>query len=725
MAILYLQDWANYPTAIVHNSTKNRSFVRLANIYRSFGIKNHAFMLALINPALEHIDPHSPNLTLEQMSMIAAECKVNPWYYFREVARAPAQAGSGAVPMDANRGNIALFWLFFNHVMTILIQIRQTGKSFSTDTLMSYLLNIAATNTQINLLTKDDSLRRANIQRIKEIFEELPPYLLQRTKDDTNNTEEITIMRRNNFYKTHVPQSSPKNAEKVGRGLTSPIFHIDEAPFQPHIEVALPAALAATGAAADKAKAAGGHYGTILTTTAGKIDDRDGLYIYNMVQGAAPWSEKFLDCINQEDLEKSVRNNSSDRLVRVNVTLNHRQLGKTDEWLLEKLEASNAAGDAANRDYFNMWTSGSQTSPLPTYILEAIRHSVMEPLHSDKSVHGGFITRWYIPVEMREERMANRAYVLGMDTSDASGRDDVTIYVQDSETYETICCAAVNETNLLVISRWIADFLKTWPTVTANIERKSSGVAIIDYLLVHLPNMGIDPFRRLFNTVVNEKYENPSQFEEMQRLISRRDPYVYEKFKRSFGFTTSASGVFSRSSLYGATLQQAAKLTSTKIYDKKLADQITALVEKNGRIDHPPGGHDDMVIAWLLANWMLSAARNVDYYGINAARVGSLCASDADQLPEVVEAARVQRDLREQIRKLSEDLSGNRDMWLAQRIEQKIRKLMQFIVPMENEILNVDEMIRQAKENKRVNRFANQGNRGQAANGWNPWKKAA
>ena len=722
--LLFLDDWARYPTAIVHNSTKNRSFVRLANIYRSFGIKNHAFMLALVNPALEHVDPHSPHLTLEQVSMIAAECKINPWYYFREVARAPAQAGSGAVPMDANRGNIALYWLFFNHVMTILIQIRQTGKSFSTDTLMAYLLNIAATNTQINLLTKDDSLRRANIQRIKDIFEELPPYLLQRTKDDTNNTEEITIMRRNNFYKTHVPQSSPKNAEKVGRGLTSPIFHIDEAPFQPHIEVALPAALAATGAAADKAKAAGGHYGTILTTTAGKIDDRDGLYIYNMVQGAAVWSEKFLDCLNLADLEKCIRNNSSDHLVRVNITLNHRQLGKTDEWLLEKLEASNAAGDAANRDYFNMWTSGSQTSPLPTHILEAMRMSVEEPNHTDKSVHGGFITRWYIPEDSREERMNSRSYVLGMDTSDASGRDDVTLYVQDSETYETICCAAVNETNLLVISRWIADFLKTWPTVIANIERKSSGVAIIDYLLVHLPNMGIDPFRRLFNMVVNEKYENPAQFEEMQRLVGRRDSYVYEKYKRSFGFATAAQGIFSRSSLYGATLQQAAKVTASKIYDKKLADQITALVEKNGRVDHPPGGHDDMVIAWLLSNWMLSSARNVDYYGIKSERVGSLAVSSADQLPEVVEAARVQRDLRAQIRKLSDDLAANSDVWLAQRIEQKIRRLMQYIVPMENEVLNVDEMIKQAKEAKRVNRHAGQSVRpSYKAGGWNPWGK--
>lgn len=722
--ILYLDQWRLYPTAIVHNSTKNKSFVRLANIYRSFGVKNHAFMLALINPLLEHVDPHDPTISLEQMSMVTAECKVNPWYYFREVARAPAQAGSGAVPMDANRGNIALYWLFFNHVMTILIQIRQTGKSFSTDTLMTYLLNIAADNTQINLLTKDDSLRRANIQRIKDIFDELPPYLLQKTKDDANNTEEITVLRKNNYYKTHVPQSSPKNAEKVGRGLTSPIFHIDEAPFQPHIEVALPAALAATGAAADKAKAAGGHYGTILTTTAGKIDDRDGLYVYNMVQGSAVWSETFLDCHDQEDLYKTIRNNSRDRLVRVNITLNHRQLGKTDEWLLEKLESSNAQGDAANRDYFNMWTAGSQTSPLPLHLLEAIRNSVEEPSFTEKSTHGGFVTRWYIPKDSRDERMASRRYSLGMDTSEASKRDDVTIYVQDSETYETICCAAVNEANLLVISRWIAEFLRDWPTVVANIERKSTGVGIIDYLLIHLPNMNIDPFRRLFNMVVNDRQENPSRFEEMQRLVSRRDPYVYEKYKQCFGFTTAGQGLFARSNLYGPVLQQAAKVSASKVYDKKLADQITALVEKNGRVDHPPGGHDDMVIAWLLSNWLLSQARNIEYYGFSPERIGSLSFTNADQLPEVVEAARLQRDLREQLRKLTEDLSKCKDVWVSQRIEQKIRKLTEYIVPIENEILNVDEMIRQAKENKRVNRYSDSSNR-RPDDGWSPWRKAA
>ena len=727
MPILFESDWARYPNAIVDDKTPNRTFVRLAHIYRSFGVKNHAFMLALHNPALQGVDPFDPHLTKEQIAMIGAECKMNPWYYFREIARAPALAGAKARPLEANRGNIALFWLFFNHVLTFLIQIRQTGKSFSTDTLMTYLLNIGCTDTQINLLTKDDSLRRANIQRFKDIFAELPPYLLQRTKADTNNTEEISISRRNNFYKTHVPQSSPKNAEKVGRGLTSPIIHIDEPPFQPNIEVALPAALAATGAAADVAKAAGGYYGTILTTTAGKRDDADGAYVYNMLQGCAAWSESFLDCPNEAELYKAIRNNAPGKMVRVNITLNHRQLGKTDEWLLEKLEASNSVGDAANRDYFNMWTAGSQSSPLPTHILEAIRSSVIGTDYSDISPHGSFVTNWYIPKDTIEERMAGRSYALGMDTSEASGRDDCTIYVQDSETYETICTAAVNESNLLVISRWIAEFLRRWPTVVANIERRSTGVAIIDYLLIHLPNMGIDPFKRMFNTVVNDKQENPNQFEDAMRMVQRKDFYVYEKYKKTFGFATAASGIFSRSGLYSTTLIQSAKLTCKKIYDKRLADQITSLIVKNGRVDHPAGGHDDMVIAWLLSNWLLSQARNISHYGIEPRKVGSLAGGQEASADPATEAfQQVQRELREEMQTLTDDLGKCRDPFLSSRIEQRMRRLMDHIVPEENEVVNVDQMIAQAKEGRRSERSQNNSRQVGGQNvGWNPWGRAA
>jgi hypothetical protein len=146
--------------------------VRMAQMYKEMGLANNSFMLALFNPKLQGVDPYSPDLSIEQMAMIAVECKSNFWFFIREILKAPAIAGGEAIRFQANRGNMALYWLFFNHVTTILIQIRQTGKSFSTDGLMVYLMNIRCTNTMINLLTKDDILRSANITRIKEMDSE-------------------------------------------------------------------------------------------------------------------------------------------------------------------------------------------------------------------------------------------------------------------------------------------------------------------------------------------------------------------------------------------------------------------------------------------------------------------------------------------------------------------------------------------------------------------------
>ena len=711
MPILFQNDWKRYPTAIVDIDTPNKSFLRLALLYRSLGVKNHAFLLALVNPALKGVDPHSPGLTDTQKAMIALECAINPWYYFRCVAKAPAIGGGDPVQQEANRGNIALYWLFFNHVMTFLIQIRQTGKSFSTDSLMTYLMNIGCRDTEINLLTKDDKLRNANITRLKDIASELPSYLNQHCREDVNNTEEITRVRLKNRYRTHVPQASEKRALNMGRGMTSGIFHIDEGPFQPNIKVALPAALAATGAAVDRAKKAGAYYGTILTTTAGKKDDKDGAFIYKMVSESAIWSEKFFDAVDEANLYEIIRRASPKGKLRVNITLNHRQLGKTDEWLMEKLEESVQTGDDANRDYFNMWTSGSQSSPLTTTILESIRNSVRGADHTEISRIGSYTMRWYLPEDQIEKRMYDSTYVLGMDSSNASGGDDCGFYLLDTQTLETIAAATINETNLIHLAKWVAAFLIKYSTVTFNPENRSSGQGIIDYLLIELAAAGINPFKRIFNTVVNDKQVNEVQFEEMQRMVSRNNHEQYSRFKKTFGFTTSGSGMTSRSALYSVTLQLAAKRSCDRIYDKTLADQINGLITKNGRVDHPPGEHDDMCIAWLLTHWMITQAKNLRYYGIEPSLVGSLLNDSGDGAdPQAAEEKREQRAIRERINAMADRISQSKDTFVISRIEQEIRALSSRIILEENEVFNVDTVVKEAKEKRRTDRVSGAGN---------------
>lgn len=698
--ILFEEDYDYYPTVDVDTSTRNESFIRQATVYRKMGIKNNAFILALVNQHLRGVDPLDPDLPTEMMFAIAYECSINPWYYFREIARAPATSGIGNSPIQANRGNIALWWSFFNHIMVFLIQIRQTGKSFSTDQLMVFLLLILCRNTSINLLTKDDSLRRENIKRIKDIIAELPAYLNQTTKDDARNGEEVTVMRLKNQYNTHVPQSSPKRALNMGRGLTTPVFHIDEAPFQANIEIALPAALAGTSAAVDQAKARGEPYGTILTTTAGKKDDKDGKFIHQMLEDAATWNEKFFDAKNAEALENMVRVNSRSRSFMVNITLNHRQLGKSDEWLHQKLDEVKATGEAADRDFFNVWTSGTQSSPFTAEMANKIRSSEMEIKYTYVDPHYGYLIRFYVEEDEVGHVLKNRKLILAQDPSDAAGGDDISFKLVDVETLRVIGAGNYNETNLFRLTNWICDFLVEFKNVTAIIERRSSGAAILDQLLWLLPQRGEDPFKRLFNFVVNDRLEQPDRFKEINVPIGRRSEEVYVKYKKTFGFSTSGSGATSREGLYGQTMNTGLRMAADRLHDKMLIDQLLGLEIRNGRIDHASGEHDDMVIAWLLCIWLLTQGTNLSHYGIDSRLAMSDVMAKNNESKEAMELRQKQDRLREEITGLCDRLADETDDFVSMRLEDQIRRVDREILLSAGEVRSIDELIRSAREKK-------------------------
>lgn len=246
--ILFLEDWVREDnmSAIVDLKTSNRSFVRVAGLLRIMGIKNHTFMLSLYNPDLQGVDPYDENLTDEQKIMIITEIALNPWYFFREIARVPAAAGSNPVPFRANRANVALLWLAFNHITSYLIQPRQTGKTVSATELLGYFLNLASFNTKITVLTKDDKLRTKTAVGIKEVIELLPTYLQVLSKKDIKNTERITVKELGNELTISVAQKDKKAADNLGRGLTTAQVFIDEFAYFYNIDITLPIVLSAT-----------------------------------------------------------------------------------------------------------------------------------------------------------------------------------------------------------------------------------------------------------------------------------------------------------------------------------------------------------------------------------------------------------------------------------------------------------------------------------------------
>lgn len=700
--ILFKEDWAKYPLARPHLETKNRSWVDLAYLYKKMGVKNHAFHLAIANPDIAHLDPHDPMLSAQEILAIGYEVKVNPWYYFREVARVPSLSGNERPRLRANRGNIALWWSFFNHLFTFLIQIRQTGKSLSTDMLMVYLLCVMCTNTKINLLTKDNKLRRENIGRMKDIIGSLPYYLNMQTNRDTDNGEEITVRRLNNFFKTHLPKPNKIQALNAARGMSTPIMAIDEGPFQFNIDISLPAALASMGAAREQARKAGEPYGVIMTTTAGDTGTTSGAFVYKELMKAMPWTEHLFDCKDLKDLNETVlanvRGPRDKRRAAVNITLNHRQLGETDEWLRERLRDSLQEGEAAMRDFLNMWTAGTTKSPFSLRTQETMAKSRREVLYTEIDPKYKFTTYWYVDEDALDFVRSQRDLIIGLDSSEGDGGDYLGAVITDVRTGNTLGRISMNSYSTHNFIQFLADFLERFPRSVLIPEYKSTGVAIVDSLLQILPARDIDPFARIFNWIVQDNVTHKDKYDYLKRPLNMRDPDIYVTWKRYFGYATSGSGAQSRDNLYGPTLVFASGKYASRLNDQELITQVLGLERINGRIDHGEGKNDDLVIGWMLNFWFLLNAVNVHRYGIDAMDILRDSPERAEETPEQREHKRQQKEIRKRVEDLLKLISEEEDPYIVQRHEHTLRTLDGLLETEDGEAQSMEELLRKVRE---------------------------
>lgn len=702
MAILFEEDWLSHPTAIPHFSTTNKSWVEFAVLLKKMGVKNHLFHLALLNPELENVDPFDPNLDFETKNLIRMEAQFNPWYFFREIVRVPPQAGPNPVPLRANRGNISMYWCFFNHIDYALVQIRQTGKSISADCLFTGLMYVFSSNTTMGLFTKDDALRRSNVDRLKRSRDFLPPYIYTKNKLDIDNQSEFSYETLQNHYKTAVGQKSEIGANNIGRGFTMPVQQYDETAFISLLDITMPAALAAGNAAREEAALYDNPYGNLYTTTAGRKDTRVGKYVYKFFHKAAPWVESFYDAKNEKELHQLVLTNGKGRKLMIHGVFNHRQLGKSDEWLAKTLAENNASGPAANMDFFNIWESGSEVNPIDPKKAEVIRDSERDAYYNH-ICREYYILKWYIPEDQIETYMDENCTTLGLDTSEAIGRDGIGFVLSSVVNMETICTMSINETNLYRFGKFLAWFMCKYKKVTLIIEKKSSAQNIIDTLLIELPKLGEDPFKRIFNRVVDEApKESPDYKSVVDTPMSRRHPEVYSKYKKYFGFNTTGD---SRKLLYGTVLSAFAAKAAGMVYDKTLIQELLGLVIRDGRVDHSESGNDDMVVAVLMSEWFVTHAKNLRFYGIDPLSIKTASYKKVEAMPLEEQLKDFEQEqLQEEINEIWEQLRNTFDAFKVARLESKIYRLSSQLVESDEDYLSIDAMLEQAaldRENKR------------------------
>lgn len=723
MTILFLEDWEKYPTARPHLETKNESALHLARLLRHMGVKNHQFFLALHNPALKDVDFYDENLSVETKAACLKEMRENFWYYIREVVKPPGHSGSNRSIRKRflfNRANLALYFYYWNHIRIYLELIRQSGKSFPTDCLSAYLINIRCMNTNVALYTKDSKLQAETTARIRKIMDEFPEWMDFRTPKDSKNQEMITINALRNKYLTDIAKASPKDADNVFRGFSITTMHGDEGPFLKNIQISLPAILAASTAAIEDARLTDEPHGFLFTSSAGQLDTEEGRYYYKLISEACEHTEFLYDCKDRAELveivEKRMRMVDNDGNIlspkgaaAVYAPFNHRQIGRDDEWLLRVLNQNSASGAAANKDYFGIWqSSGGTENPLSAECRTEMVSSIKDTLWLDVDEESKLSINWIYPREVTFNIFASHDVILGGDTSDASGGDDIGLVFTSAKTAEVIGHTVVNETNIHVFGKWLAGLFVRFDRLTANIERKSTGAALIDYLLYYLPSVGIDPVTRIWNLIVDGLNSDPKMKAIFQE---KRTPEFYVRNKKYFGFTTSSGGKTARSELYSTTLQEAAKRSADRIHAKPLVNQINGLIKKNGYVDHASGQHDDLVIAWLLSHYVLLHGFNLRLYGIRTDEIYSLARSPFKEYGQESNAdkhanmhKRAQDEYVRRINAIKAQMANETNEVIIIKLEKLLRQISEYVDPDNIIHSTMDEFVASLKEKRTQSR---------------------
>ena len=663
---------------MVHVTTKNKSFLRMAVLLHKLGVKNNKFFLALTQPELEHLDPWDKNLTKEQELAIAFECKINPWYFFREVIRIPVQGGE-PVRYILNRANLALIWSFLSCVDGFITMPRQVGKTVGVMSITAWSMFFGARNSAIGMFAKDDGLRSENVARLKEIRNEgIPAYLIHISSTDSNNKEDVTYNGLKNRYKTFVAQSELRSAKKQGRGDTFIWGHWDETVYYKNIEHSFPSALAATHRGKKLARENGIPCSNLITTTAGLLDDPAGAYSYALTQRALRFTEHLYDLPSREELVNTLQTSGSVSMLYMEYS--YKQLGLGEEWLKECTELITDQ-TIIDTDYLNKWISGSTASPVNREQMDKAAEYALEVAHTE--YRQGIMLRWFYDITSKVDKLySERTFILGADTSDNVGRDFSTLVLCDATDMSVAMTCKCNSANLTYFANVVVYILEKLPNCIFIPERNKNGAFIVDLLVVALG-------KKVFNRVFNKYVQNGKSTADADLELG--------SVRKQIGFNTGAK---SRDLLYGTVLTVAVDLGHTGIHDMELINELNGLVTRNGRIDHVGEGHDDMVIAWLLCWYLAIHGRNMRSYNMNnTAFLNSLKGDNAKAL-DPIEKDRILR-LKTRLQYI-EKLAAKASNIAVARSYQREMEAIRLELPDEDDVIDITDTINIGEKSKAI-----------------------
>lgn len=593
--------YEEYDEYIYDYDTTNSSFIAMASILKRKGIKNYNFFLKLYDEDLVGVDPYDEHLTQEYKLKIILECRRNFWYFIREIMRIPAPGGF--MKFKLHRGNLAAAWAISNNIPTYLILPRQHGKTWLVIAFALWTFNFATDNTNMLFMNKQLGDSQLNLKRLKDARELLPDYLkMTKTltdkgelKDGRSNVNRVENALHNEIT-VKASARNPVSADELGRGMTVAWVWIDEVAFVQFNRIIYAAMAPAWSKAAEIAVSKGRPTGKILTTTPSDLATDMGSFAYEIREDAAWFNEKLYD---EDDISVWMEKNSKNGYLYIE--FNYMQLDhkNPDKWFKEQCKELLYDWAKIRREILLQWNNASTNSPFSEDDLRDLRS-----MSVDASDIDSIIINKYYRLNVYRKLNPGDKYIVSVDPAKGRGTkaDRTVVCVTDAKTDKVHAIFKSSVIQYKETFRFLYTLIyKYIPNSVLVVENN------IDTLVEYIKNSTMKHL--LYYEVSN----NPTKETRKKGVIKKKDTASIV-----YGITTTSQN----RPKYFDILFEYVRKKKEEMACRELVEEIETLEYKSPtRIEATSGHHDDVVLAYLIGQY-------VKMYGTNRARFGILYADD-------------------------------------------------------------------------------------------------
>ena len=495
-------------------NTKNKAFLNIHKLLKSLGVKNHSEHLQLFNKDLLGVDVRDPRLTDDLRFAIFQVCKMNLWYFLREVVVVPE--GDNMLPFDLNIGAFCTTWMCTRNQNFLYIISRQIGKTFLMTTILAWVLIFGGSDMLIKNIHHSKDPAVGNINKIKKVLELIPGWMQVHKKEYDKPDKKTGLMKVKNIlaksdnartleckpYKnkieTVVVGNTLDSADRAGRGATANIYFIDEVAHTKNNNIAFGALNQSTTEARLKSIRSGCPYGIWMLGTPGNLKTPHGRWIYEKIRNEyIPFTYRDFHLLDktQKEIEEYINKRSISNFWFVEFDWDI--LGYSEKWFFDKNRNEDVPG--IRREVLLNWEDTNTNSPFTRTQISALEQKSrrFNPVHIE---YDDFNTFTIYPkegdrIETLEDFLvmnsASRSgIIIGIDVANGTGRDSSTMVFVNAKTLEVIATYHNNMINTddfaILLAHILEDIvLKHDLKCAVGLERNNSGTSVIAKLKKH------------------------------------------------------------------------------------------------------------------------------------------------------------------------------------------------------------------------------------------------